>query len=938
MTKTALALLALLLAAPLAGAAGVPQAPDVPQVTESEPLIDLAGSARVLSTETFDLRLDLPKVFAEPHKGGTRHRPLAVTIVRLDGDWEPARSAATTLFYWGQRLRVNASDLRVSEDALTGTLDILFPDGKRTAVKVELDGAITRPGDGGPWQVEGTFTGPYFGRDGATSPRPEPHPFTGTFQPPVRPGGWNQGTVHEGRLRLAFDLGTERANWTTYRTAVYEMDAPADLAFASGLRVRIARDAEEIAASPPASASVWIREADGSWYYVKDAVPLCDPINESVLLWEDFAEAEWVAPTGSHMDEDYAIDLDRISHLAIGVVNPLGIGEVTFAVEAVDLVTCAVPEPTPAQVAVTGRMLSINDHDTVPPGLFGGYAPDLPQRFRPGCQRYLSHGPAIPGPGDTEVFKIDCWFDRYASATLLGTGEWAESLAGMVRRYAERVKDAGFTEARLEFWNEPYLNWAKPPGGRNYKLDFYDVSRAAEGAPVIVRKTGMVIPYLAWRKTRRGGWEVYDRTQFTYWSARANGFIYDRMLQVVGTTLKEINSDVHLLAGWDFRWNEDRWAAWDILYKPTIDRGIAWIDGLTEHHYQGDTTAMNGSYEVAVAYTKTRYDKWIYCYNTETNDLLDAPSRGAVTTPEQARRATHYRRSVYNLRDILRCVQQSPDKAAGRTVIHCAGRGVEPWTEVAYGLMTNLRGRLVEAASDDPRVWTVASVDGTDPKAMPPDPSTPLTLVVMVFNDHRVPRAVEVQVRAPEGTHFTGGTVAQTTVDKETWKIGVDAAPAGVEEGATAARFAVELADRGTWKVALPLAGTVPPKAEVVRRQFFSPDILAEVSRAAREFRTTVALEPGDIARAARATLRLVVEDIAPAEGAVTVGGQTIPLPKAWTADNVLRILELPLDPATLEPATEVVFRLEEGNHLGYRVDMTSIVLETRPGRAADPR
>ena len=87
----------------------------------------------------------------------------------------------------------------------------------------------------------------------------------------------------------------------------------------------------------------------------------------------------------------------------------------------------------------------------------------------------------------------------------------------------------------------------------------------------------------------------------------------------------------------DYRvWQEDDWAAWDILYKPTIDRNIDWIDGIHEHHYQGDTTAMNGSYEVLSAYGMTEHNKWLYSYNTETNDLVDAPARGAIAEPEAA--------------------------------------------------------------------------------------------------------------------------------------------------------------------------------------------------------------------------------------------------------------------------------------------------------------
>jgi hypothetical protein len=81
--------------------------------------------------------------------------------------------------------------------------------------------------------------------------------------------------------------------------------------------------------------------------------------------------------------------------------------------------------------------------------------------------------------------------------------------------------------------------------------------------------------------------------------------------------------------------------------------------------------------------------------------------------------------------------------------------------------------------------------------------------------------------------------------------------------------------------------------------------------------------------------LRIVVEDIAAGEAAVTVAGKEIRLPKALTADNVNRILDLPVNPRDLSANVPVTFRTLAGNHAGYRVDMTSIVLEHPPlGRA----
>ena len=61
------------------------------------------------------------------------------------------------------------------------------------------------------------------------------------------------------------------------------------------LRVKIATKAPR----DDAAVSIWLSEADGSWYYLKDAIPLIDAENGGDALFTDFTEAEWISP-GSH--------------------------------------------------------------------------------------------------------------------------------------------------------------------------------------------------------------------------------------------------------------------------------------------------------------------------------------------------------------------------------------------------------------------------------------------------------------------------------------------------------------------------------------------------------------------------------------------------------------------------------------------------------------
>jgi len=1012
-------------------------------------------------------------------------------------------------------------------------------------------------------------------------------------------GCWSTGTWEDG-LALKFDMGTKRVNWNHARHAICTFSGARDISAYKGFRIRVATDRPR----EDVEVSVWLGEDDGSWYYLKSAVPLVAKANQAVVLFEDFNVAEWIVP-GSHQDEDFLIDLKSVGKVAVGVVNPFGVGEVAFRLTGLDLLKARPGAARRAAAArITGKTLSVNDHDVVPAGIFGGYANYIPQEYRPGCQRnlYAPDYPIVPRQrfvsfheksftdwpamvralrgespphrklsrhllaliederqrsrlekfdidrgladarkrgrdpqaaprdltrplssilrrpdvycpdawagvrlgddlkarlgrlakgelndtelmelnrrlleaafgklikpaskhGPTEMFYVNCFGERKNTAHLLYRADWREMFTEYGRRLALNARKAGY-QAHWEFWNEPYLHWNRDRIGLRTRYFREDLAR--EGGPVTVKRTseihdshvldwpgllaalkaqagaeghsvgkkilatlsartvkrierlaageevprdvrrevlgrmnkalrdrklydaeswksvklgkvareslavlkadkpdrrklgilnraliadafggkfapdpalrdGEIIPHYKW--VRGGdpkglaeavnGLYVVDETAFTFWSGAGNGWIYDQMLAAVASSIKKHNPLVRVVAGWGFRWNEDHWDAWRIVYKNTIDRSIRWIDGVHEHHYQGDTTAMNGSYEVLAAYGVTKHNKWLYSYNTETNDLLDTPARGAVDTPAKAAASREYRQMVYNLRDLIYSVRQSPDKYRARTMIH--PHKVPDATRVCFGLLKDLRGRLVECRCDDDNVWAVAGIDGTDPLAMPPDFDGAVRLVVVIFNDYRRPQAVNVTIDAPTGTTFGGGTIERTTVNRRTFAVDL-ARVENVKAGERQASFQIELEDRSAWKITLPLKGTPAPQAEVRRKQFFSADILRKV-RPGGPWRTTVALDAKMLQAAGRAWLRLVIEDVAVGEGTVTVAGRTMPLPKAYTADNVNRIVEVPLEARTLKPRTEVTFAVREGNFAGYQVDMTSIVLETR--------
>ncbi len=922
-------------------------------------LIDLAESLQAVNDDNYRAHLELSGVVTP---GAEKPRSLRLDFSCVGGEFRGGTGRAPD---WNQATHevTDAGGLAIDDEGLGGTVTVVLKpdkwvpkDKQPITIACALAGELSpvavptaddsnalvgrwwrlHPGaQGAAYRVVGsvTATDPITGAESRGE-------IEGVLNRPLAPGAWDMGRPADGGVRFVFNLGSERQNWNYAKLSQYMFPAEGgvDLSAYAGLRLR----AHSATPRADCGVTVWLREADGSWYYVKDALPLADPENAIDLRWEDFEEAEWVSPT-NHMDEDFRLDTATISHLGIGVVNSLGVGVVDFTLTGVEGLILPTIEPAPVPVRVSGRTLMVNGYDTVPVGLFGGYAPDLPQEFRPGCQRKLHFGltgkPSIPGPERSEAFIIDCQGERLHSAPYLTRDDWEQWLHRLGVSYGKHAAQADGV-AVMEFWNEPYLNWAER-SRVNYKVKFFRQDLAEEGGPVAVKRgagTGTedldIVPHFKWVKARPGkvsqtasGLMVIDETAFSYWSGRGNGHIYDAMYRAMASGIKAECPEAICVAGWGFRWHEDHWGAWDLLYKPTIDRNIELIDGVHEHHYQGDPTDVIGSYEVLTAYGVTAHDKWLRSYNTECNDLVDAPARGHVEVPEKIAKQNNkdYRRCIYNLRDILYAVAQSPDKAASRTMIHW--NHTETGSRVCFAMLRELRGRLIECTSADPDLWCVASIDGTDPAAPRADGTR--ALCVILFNDHRALRTVDLEIAAPAGTSFAeGATVQRIAVDRASFAVELVSAPAA-DVTEAACRATPTLPGRGAWKILLPLTGEPTAEPQVMRRQFFSPDLLQAIARE-EPFVTAVAVEPEALAAANQACLRLLVEDLAPGEGTVTVGDQELILPQAFTRNNGNRIVELPLPVAAVAAKTPVTFALAPGNHAGYRVDMCSLVLEIR--------
>ena len=461
-------------------------------------------------------------------------------------------------------------------------------------------------------------------------------------------------------------------------------------------------------------------------------------------------------------------------------------------------------------VTVTGRTMSFNDATEVPVGMFGVHATPLSeQRVREwGVEavRVIHHNPSgrpmIPGearqapPGINMI--VECFFDRYQPALMLTDRDrWRQRLEELARSYGENARDTGHTH-HVEFWNEPFLNWATRPGV-NYDHRWYEIDEAEEGKPMRIRGQDEPVEHLVWSRQvrtveaasgnlspqaylahsyighrREAGdefefrgrryrneqmWWGRDPTQNHYWSGKQNRAYYHRMLEVFAPALKEANPDVQLVVGWDFHIQSHGWEAWRVLYKPLIDQFIDYIDGITEHHYGGDTRMVAGAYETVYAYAKGTHGKALKFYNTEAGGMLDPQQPGNPRTRAAGDPVTAARGGMtYTLRDILHLLDMSPDKAVARAAheAHAWGGGGD---EFAFRMLRPLRGRLIQASSANPGVWVVASLNADN------------QLAVVIFNDTTVVHRTPVRIDAPQGMTITGGTRLDVTSEADRLKM-----------------------------------------------------------------------------------------------------------------------------------------------------------------------
>jgi hypothetical protein len=589
---------------------------------------------------------------------------------------------------------------------------------------------------------------------------------------------------------------------------------------------------------------------------------------------------------------------------------------------------------------VTGRDLVVNGVAEVPRGLFSVHAarlsPELVEDWGVEGVRLIHHAPSGQPGTNPAPFVLDCFHDRYQPALLLTRTDWEEHLRGLGRRHGEALAAQGGRTHAVEFWNEPYLNWATKPGV-NYDGLHYNLAEAAPDAPVIGRlggerftnlqwhavatvafhrptdeppteeellrleRTGQV-DYLATRfmpgGVRRGEpfrwrerdyvagqrWWVRDRSQPSWWSGAANRDVYLRMAAPFAAELKQACPEAPFVAGWGFHIFESNWRAWDLLHRPTLDALHPWIDGYGEHHYGVDPRRVAASYEIADAHMRARWNKRIGFWNTEAGGMQD-PERPDALRPLPEGRTLEESRgaAAYFLRDVLTMLRHVPDKARMRCTHEPQ---VNSGVPAAFRLLKPLRGALMEVKGPDDGVWAVAARSSD-------------RLTVACYNGTANVRLESLDVVAPRGTRFTGVT-RRCLVERDGQ---LDVAELFEEANDDRWRGTVDLAPGTAQVLVFALAGEA--HAVVVCREQYVGDVILQEVAAGKPATVRIALPAEALAAANRACVRWVVAG-ANAALRVRCNGRTLP-PTGGSGP----FREVEVSVASLDSATVVEFEAE---------------------------
>ncbi|MFP4053186.1 MAG: hypothetical protein ACLFV7_04905 [Phycisphaerae bacterium] len=549
-----------------------------------------------------------------------------------------------------------------------------------------------------------------------------------------------------------------------------------------------------------------------------------------------------------------------------------------------------------AGVAVHARGWSFNGQTDIPAGLFGTHHYPLNEErvkeWGIELERkifwHLNTKPVVP---TKTPMLIECFFDRYQPALVLTKKDWKQYIEESAAKYAEAAKTTGHDHI-VEFWNEPYLNWACKPGV-NYDGRFYETDDVKPGGRVTIKGHDKPTEYLVWDRKKKLAWirgqvdyvrtryipkdlkagDVWkqgsreykiierwwakDTTQEHYWSGKQNVKWYLQMFEPFAKTIKKVNPKVTVLGGWGFNIYNEGWDSWRVLYKPLIDNCHKWMDGIHEHHYGGDTRRVAASYEAAYAYALGTYGKKLRFYNTETSGWADPEQPTARPNPSGGEESHRQGASMYLMRDITYLIAVCPDKAVSRTAHYWGNPKLD---SVGFKALRYLRGKLLHTSGLGGSMWTVASYDPKNNR-----------LCAVVFYDHADAMEFPLAISPPKGTRIKAARRIEPKIQDGTYHL----VETKLKREGNALTERVKASGKSVRVYLLDLEGTADLGDPLTEQQFVSKDVVVSL-KPGEKMTTTITIPAEALKKAAAARLRLGQEGPAGRSCKVTVNGETL--------------------------------------------------------------
>ncbi len=556
---------------------------------------------------------------------------------------------------------------------------------------------------------------------------------------------------------------------------------------------------------------------------------------------------------------------------------------------------------------------------------------------------------------------LETWYDRYQPAWVVSEPEnWKKRFHDLAQEYGKNAAKTGRTH-HVQFWNEPFVNWSRGPGV-NFDGDYYKKDNTEKGQPMTIKGDDEPVPHAEWKEpqlrainvekkavdylaTRYGPKRIKDEetgkdrdakdgdtftwrdTEYVWqlmpWGhdpserevgrpGKASAGFYAEMAGEFSKQMKEANPDVKVVLGWGYGIFSKGWQAWEHMNKPVIDSSWQYMDALSEHHYGYNPWLTVTSYEVALGYAMSKYNKWIIFYNTECGITAGRPPQPREGQDFAPVAFSYGKRWMdYMMRDVSMIMSHCPDKLVMR-MEH------EPHNNTGsrhvYRLFKQFRGDLVYATSYDPMIWVSAAVNETEDGA---------TLCVVVYNDNNGPRDVPLLIEPPTGYEFD--TAYRDYLQSEHIYHTLMAEPVYIDNKE---RFAdtVKIEKKEGTKFLFHLKGKGKGATRVVSNQYFGDPILENIEPE-KPIETVITIPQEDIKNIASAKVRIGLEGWSQDECELLINGKDSGIDPKYNWMN-----DCEIDPALLQTGeNKLMLRTKADKGRKWTVQFVSIYTRSKP-------